>query len=404
MVLNCNTSIHLEVFGAWTTACVLHFYMHVFLPGTWTISQVSVLGGEPDRDALKANMDVLRLAAKTLGLRVGVKVCSMHIQALYDYMQIPCPGYLDTLWMCKLVLFVAFIFQSTNGIPMVTYFFLCQGAVADTQGWQLKRLLSFSKNRVAGRPHRPRDPTLREFMSFIGIEWPDEPDEPEPEDGDATAGDDSGSSSSSSSTSSEPEGEDSGDEHDDEGAGGAVLPPATDTAVGDAMVLEDPGWVAGVFKSYKAICYPVKVFIPACGMMCLFVAHFMLNACQCCRCVCWRCCIERCCIQHPKWLCGGGNFACCDSPAPSSEQSINHTGTSQRFLALLHQMYPCMHVHNKSHSMVSMNVSGIWYLVVLYVVVSFNLSSLSGSKGSTAEAPGTGSALAEPGPFGSFGK
>ena len=60
-------------------------------------AQVSVLGGEPDRDSLRTNMDVLKVAAPVLGLRVGVKTCQLHIEALYDYMRIPCPGHLEHL-------------------------------------------------------------------------------------------------------------------------------------------------------------------------------------------------------------------------------------------------------------------------------------------------------------------
>ena len=56
-----------------------------------------------------------------------------------------------------------------------------QGLVCETQGWQLKRLLSFTKNRIANRLHRPRDPDLREIMDAIGVVGP-EPQEPEPED------------------------------------------------------------------------------------------------------------------------------------------------------------------------------------------------------------------------------
>lgn len=56
-----------------------------------------------------------------------------------------------------------------------------QGLVCETQGWQLKRLLSFAKNCIANRPHRPRDPDLRDIMDAIGVIWP-EPQEPEPED------------------------------------------------------------------------------------------------------------------------------------------------------------------------------------------------------------------------------
>ena len=48
--------------------------------------------------------------------------------------------------------------------------------MSETQGWQLRRLLSFLKNRVANRPHRPRDPELRELMALVGITWEDESD------------------------------------------------------------------------------------------------------------------------------------------------------------------------------------------------------------------------------------
>ena len=47
------------------------------------------------------------------------------------------------------------------------------GAVSEQQGWELKRLLSFTKNRLVNRPNRPRDKALRDFMSAIGVEWPE---------------------------------------------------------------------------------------------------------------------------------------------------------------------------------------------------------------------------------------
>ena len=56
------------------------------------LPEVSLPGGSPDRDAVKANMDVLRKAVVALGLRVGVKLCVMHVAALYEFMQVPCPG------------------------------------------------------------------------------------------------------------------------------------------------------------------------------------------------------------------------------------------------------------------------------------------------------------------------
>jgi len=53
--------------------------------------------------------------------------------------------------------------------------------VAETQGWQLKRLLTFAKNRLANRPNRPRDPMLRSFMSAIGVDWPEQAERDESE-------------------------------------------------------------------------------------------------------------------------------------------------------------------------------------------------------------------------------
>ena len=50
-----------------------------------------------------------------------------------------------------------------------------QGLVCETQGWHLKRLLTFTKNRLCNRPHRPRDPLLRDYMTAIGYTWPDPP-------------------------------------------------------------------------------------------------------------------------------------------------------------------------------------------------------------------------------------
>ena len=41
---------------------------------------------------MKANIPVLQVAIKNIGLRVGVKLCELHIKALYDYMKIPAPG------------------------------------------------------------------------------------------------------------------------------------------------------------------------------------------------------------------------------------------------------------------------------------------------------------------------
>lgn len=57
----------------------------------------------------------------------------------------------------------------------------------DEQGWELKRLLTFTKNRLANRPHRPRDEILRSYMKDLGFEWP----EPEGSEGDEESLDES---------------------------------------------------------------------------------------------------------------------------------------------------------------------------------------------------------------------
>ena len=44
----------------------------------------------------------------------------------------------------------------------------------------LRRMLSFTNNRLINRPNRPRCPTLIRYCKEIGFEWP-EPEEPEPE-------------------------------------------------------------------------------------------------------------------------------------------------------------------------------------------------------------------------------
>lgn len=55
------------------------------------------------------------------------------------------------------------------GARFVSFLFL--GDVSERQGWELKRLVSFCKNRLVNRPNRPRDPMLRSFMGEIGVQW-----------------------------------------------------------------------------------------------------------------------------------------------------------------------------------------------------------------------------------------
>ena len=73
----------------------------------------------------------------------------------------------------------------------------------ETQGWQLKRLLTFTKNRLANRPNRPRDPILRSYMDAIGITWPELEQEPGDESGSESSSDDDGEEGSGSDTSND---------------------------------------------------------------------------------------------------------------------------------------------------------------------------------------------------------
>lgn len=48
------------------------------------------------------------------------------------------------------------------------------GHAIDTQGWTMRRCSS-CLNRVASKPHCPREPEIREILSQVGIEWQDPP-------------------------------------------------------------------------------------------------------------------------------------------------------------------------------------------------------------------------------------
>ena len=60
-------------------------------PTRLLLIEVEILGDHIDRDAVRSNLVVLKDAAELLGLRVGVNTCTVHVKALYDYMQVPCP-------------------------------------------------------------------------------------------------------------------------------------------------------------------------------------------------------------------------------------------------------------------------------------------------------------------------
>ena len=62
------------------------------------LNEVNVFGKQVTRDTLKNNRYLIELAIKYLGTRVSVPTCQTHVEALYNYMEIPCPSNLST---CK---------------------------------------------------------------------------------------------------------------------------------------------------------------------------------------------------------------------------------------------------------------------------------------------------------------
>lgn len=53
----------------------------------------------------------------------------------------------------------------------------------EAQGWWLKRMLSFTSNRLINRPNRPRDKKLLKYLKDIGYEWPEDDGDNEGEHG-----------------------------------------------------------------------------------------------------------------------------------------------------------------------------------------------------------------------------
>lgn len=70
------------------------------------LNEVNVFGKQVTRDTLKSNRYLIELAIKYLGTRVSVPTCQTHLEALYRYMEIPCPSNLST---CKPVVTLHFI-------------------------------------------------------------------------------------------------------------------------------------------------------------------------------------------------------------------------------------------------------------------------------------------------------
>ena len=65
------------------------------------------------------------------------------------------------------------VYDDDDDVYIIFFRYCIQGLVSETQAWQLKRLLTFTRNRLASRPNRPRDPILRDYMSSIGVHWPE---------------------------------------------------------------------------------------------------------------------------------------------------------------------------------------------------------------------------------------
>lgn len=57
--------------------------------------KVIIEGHVATRDALTVNEKLMELAINKLGSRVGVDVLNLHLTALYEYMDIPIPGFLS---------------------------------------------------------------------------------------------------------------------------------------------------------------------------------------------------------------------------------------------------------------------------------------------------------------------
>lgn len=56
------------------------------------VSKVLVKGARVTRDALVRNVDVLQEIINALGTRVSVDVIQLHLQSLYDFMQLQIPS------------------------------------------------------------------------------------------------------------------------------------------------------------------------------------------------------------------------------------------------------------------------------------------------------------------------
>ena len=134
------------------------------------------------------------------------------------------------------------------------------GDVAERQGWELKRLVSFTKNRLVNRPNRPRDPMIREFLKEIGVEWPELESEAEGED-------------QEDSEEEEDESEEETDEEEEEETEDIV--PKTLEARGEGG-RADKGGGSHLLLYLRVVC--VFHIVRSCGM-----AYFPLQVMELCR-------------------------------------------------------------------------------------------------------------------------
>ena len=61
-----------------------------------SLHEVDALGPAVTRHTLCRNKPLLLEASALLGLRVSIAVCQTHVTALYQLMQVNCPGSLDS--------------------------------------------------------------------------------------------------------------------------------------------------------------------------------------------------------------------------------------------------------------------------------------------------------------------
>ena len=121
------------------------------------------LGHAVNADVVVENFDVIYHAVSQIGTGVSVKTCEVHVQSLYDYMEIPIRS---DLVACETLRVLMGLLTA------------CLGEVVKVQGWQLRRCLSHV-NRICGRPYGPKGEKLRTICAQMGVTWPEGMEEEE---------------------------------------------------------------------------------------------------------------------------------------------------------------------------------------------------------------------------------